>query len=176
MLCLGFVIVFFLKLLLLFLVLPTKQFIGAFTIRYGLGSLLGESTKNRGSINKSFVKISPLKPSVLISQVLPDLRRLSVILHQFAVLFPKLLVGHANGEIIRENLIKLWRVSKEGGGAIVATAPFLSGRLVAYQPVFQLRFPSPPSVCSGSSNRLRRGSLYISTRAAISSSLWFIRA
>ena len=60
-------------------------------------------------------------------------------------------------------------------GAMVAAAPLTSGRSVAYQPVFQLRFPSLPS-CSGSSSRLSRGSLYISTRAAISSSLWFIRA
>lgn len=62
-------------------ILPTEQLVGAFPIRCGLGSLLGESTKNRGGINKRFVKISSLEPSVLISQVLPDLRRLSVILH-----------------------------------------------------------------------------------------------
>ena len=171
----ALVIVFFLKLLLLFLVLPTEQFIGAFPIRYGLGSLLGKSTKHRGSVNKSFVKISSLEPSVLISQVLSDLRRLSVILHQLAILFPKLLIGHADGKIVRKNLIKLRCVSEKGSGAMVAAAPLTSGRSVAYQPVFQFRFPSLPS-CSGSSSRLSRGSLYISTRAAISSSLWFIRA
>ena len=161
----------FLKLLLLFFILPSGQLIGAFPIRCGFGSLLGKSTKNRGSINKSFVKISSLKPRLLILQILFNLCRPSVIFHQISVLLPKLFVGHTNGEVIRKDFVEFSCVSKKGGWALIAAAPLVIGKAVAYQPAFQLRFPSLSSCCSGSSRRLSRGSLYISTRAEISSSL-----